>query len=109
MRTINYEVVIEEKEFKLEFEYPKLSESKKYRKKALALSKNSETKDIEAFLDYRLEMVQNQLRNKPEGLPDNWMEELYAEDFEAIASKIEGTMKVIPDFAKSYASQQGQA
>ena len=69
----------------------------------------SALKKVEAFLDYRLEIVKNQLRNKPEGLPKDWVEELYADDFEAIATKMEETMKVIPDFAKSYASQQGQA
>ena len=109
MKKFDYEVVIDEVKYKLEFEQTKLSESRKYRKKALAMGKDSTAEQVEDFMDYRLEMVKNQLRNKPEGLTEDWIEEIYADDFEAIATKLEETMKVIPDFAKSYVSQQGQA
>jgi len=109
MRKFDYEVVIDEVKYTLEFELPKLSESRKYRKKTLSMDKNSTAEQVEEFLDFRIEMAKNQLRNKPEALTEDWMEKLYAEDIEAIVSKVEESMKVVPDFAKSYASQQSRA
>ena len=107
MRTFSHEVEINDKKYNLEFELPKTTASAKWRAKALGLSRESKPEEIEDFLEFRKKGLEDLIRNKPENLPENWIDEMYSEDFEVIASKIEVSMKVIPDFAKNLSSQGG--